>query len=156
MKTKSLHVAKSHALKPFASVVGVAWLAVAPVVASDVIFSPPVRLAGLYKITSSSDPVFPVSKTRECFLDFGEGIQSGKFSGSVAISVRVNPNVKVRIFSWQYFPDQGQLLIGRPFAHGSRNAVAIGAWQMKGLSDGVVFVRGNHQVVLRRPEPGDY
>ena len=55
------------------------------------------RFGGIYKVTSSNDPLFPATKTREYFLDFGRGIQANKLSGSVAVSMRRNPNVKVRI-----------------------------------------------------------
>lgn len=123
---------------------------------ADVPDASPARFRGMYKVTASNDPIFPASKTREYFLDFGRGIQGGKLSGSVAVSVRMNPNVKVRILSWEYFPDRGMLLIGNPFAHGSRNAVAIGAWEIRGFSNGIVFRRGNQKVVLTRADPNDY
>jgi hypothetical protein len=147
----------SEKLGRFSALVGAVLLCFSvPPVRADIPDSSPARLGGIYKIASSNDPAFPVTKSREYFLDFGKGLQSGKLSGSVTVSVRVNPHVKARILSWEYFPDQGRLLIGRPFAHGSRNAVAAGAWEIKGFSNGVVFQRGTYQVVLNRAGPGDY
>ncbi|MEO5713204.1 MAG: hypothetical protein ABIT37_06920 [Luteolibacter sp.] len=114
------------------------------------------RFGGIYKVTSSTDPIFPVTQTREYFLDFGSGIQPGKFSGSVAVSERQNPHVKVRIMAWQYFPDQGKMLIGNPYAEGSRKAVAAGVWRMTGNGSGVLFERGRYRVVLNPADPKDY
>ncbi|RYD19415.1 MAG: hypothetical protein EOP88_19080 [Verrucomicrobiaceae bacterium] len=112
---------------------------------------------GMYKIASSSDPIFPMGSGEEWFLDFGKGIQPGSSSsGSVAVSLRRNPNVKVRIMAWQYFPKQAQILIGNPYSEGSRNAVAKGAWTMSGAKNGVLFERGEFRVVLHRAEPADY
>jgi len=122
--------------------------------------SPPstgnVRIDGIYKVVSSSDPLFQVTGSREYFLDFGRGLWRSQCSGSVAISLRQNPSVKVRIMAWEYFPARQCLLIGNPFAEGSRKAVAIGVWRVRGYSGGLVWERGNHQVVLRRPDSGDY
>jgi hypothetical protein len=146
----------SRMLGMISAMVGAVLLSIStPPVRGDIPDASPSRFGGFYKVTSSNDPIFPVTKTREYFLDFGKGIQGGKLSGSVAVSVRMNPNVKVRIMSWEYFPDQDPLLIGNPFAHGSRNAVAAGAWQLKGSSDGVVLRRGTYQVVLTRADPGE-
>lgn len=114
------------------------------------------RLGGIYKVISSSDPMFPATRTCEYFLDFGRGIQVDKQSGSVAVSERRNPNVRVRIMAWQYFPDQGTIVVGNPYAEGSRNAVIRGAWRMRGISKGVIFERGTYQIVLQRADPKDY
>lgn len=114
------------------------------------------RFAGMYKVASSSDPIFPMGASEEWFLDFGKGISGGKMSGNVAVSLRRNPNVKVRIMAWQYFPEKGSLLIGNPFSEGSNKAVAKGVWQLEPTSNGVIFQRGNYQVVLRPADPGDY
>lgn len=113
------------------------------------------RLAGFYKVVASNDPLFPATSTREYFLDFGKGMQTDRLSGSVAVSLRENPSVRVRIMSWQYFPKDGSLLIGNPFAEGSRKAVATGAWKLKAGSNGAVLKRGNYQVVLHRADPGN-
>jgi len=114
------------------------------------------QFAGIYKVAASTDPMFPVTRTQEYFLDFGKGIQAGKLSGSVAISMRRNPNVKVRIMAWQYFPKQGSMVIGNPYSEDSRNAVARAVWKMTGGDNGVIFERGSYQVVLHRADPGDY
>lgn len=111
---------------------------------------------GMYKIASSTDPIFPMDSGQEWFLDFGKGVQAGKTSGSVAVSLRRNPNVKVRIMAWQYFPKQSQILIGNPYSEGSRNAVAKGAWTMSGARNGVLFEREGFRVVLHRADPADY
>jgi hypothetical protein len=116
----------------------------------------PVPFQGVYKVKSSNDPAFIVSPACEYFLDFGRGQDGGKPAGSVAVSVRVNPNVKVRILSWEYFPDKNLLLIGSPFAHGSRNAVAIGAWRLRGSGESLVFSRERCKVLLVRADPRDY
>lgn len=111
---------------------------------------------GMYKVTASSDPTFPIQANREWFLDFGNGISSGKFSGNVAVSMRQNPNVKVRIMAWQYFPKQGNIMIGNPYAEGSNQAVAMGNWQMRPTSQGFLLERGRYQVVLSPADPRDY
>lgn len=111
---------------------------------------------GMYKIASSNDPIFPMDASQEWFLDFGKGVSMEKFSGSVAVSLRQNPNVRVRIMAWQYFPKQGNLIIGNPYSEGSSKAVAKGSWQMTGTSGGVLFSRENYRVVLRRADPNDY
>ncbi len=110
----------------------------------------------MYQILSSNDPVFPMNAKQEWFLDFGKGIQPGRSGGSVAVSLRQNPHVKVRIMAWQYLPENGRILLGNPFAEGARKAVARGAWELLVRGDGVTFKRGNYQVVLHRADPADY
>ena len=107
-------------------------------------------------MAASSDPMFPMSETREYFLDFGKGIQAGKLSGSVAVSMRQNPQVQVRIMAWQYFPQEGKLVIGNPYSEGSRNAVARAMWTMRGGDNGVALNRLGYQLVLHRAASGDY
>jgi hypothetical protein len=155
MKTKRLGSPENH-LSKWLGRFAVAMLSASMVIAADIPNASSGRFGGIYKVTSSTDPLIPATKTSEYFLDFGRGIQPGKVSGSVAVSVRRNPQVKVRIMAWQYFPDQGKILIGNPYAEGSRRAVAKGVWRIKGIPDGVIFERGNYQVVLRRADPGDY
>ncbi len=114
------------------------------------------RFGGLYKITASSDPIFPANRSSEYFLDFGQGFRADRTGGRVAVSIRRNPNVSVRIMAWQYLPDQRKILIGTPSDDGSRRAVARGAWNMRGIANGVIFQRGNYQVILQRADPSDY
>jgi hypothetical protein len=133
-----------------------AVLAFSATTSADIPDRPSGRFGGVYKIASSSDPIFPATAKREYFLDFGDGVQAGRSSGNVAVSVRENPNVKVRIMAWQYFPDQGKILIGNPFAEGSNRAVAKGMWQLKPVFNGVVFERGSYRVVLQTVDPADY
>lgn len=111
------------------------------------------RLAGFYKVVASNDSQFPVTQQREYFLDFGKGIQADRLSGSVAVSLRENPRVRVRIMAWQYFPKNATLAIGNPFAEGSRKAVAAGVWKLRTSTKGAVLQRERYQVVLHRADP---
>ena len=123
---------------------------------ADVPDRPPGELFGIYKIASSSDPAFAVKTGEQWFFDFGEGICGGRLNGSVAISLRRNPSVRVDIRVWQYFPKEGSLLIGSPYHEGSKNAVALGNWQVQAVSGGLVLERGKQQILLNRPSPGEY
>lgn len=140
----------------WAVLVGIVMLAAAAMAPADIPDQASWRFGGIYKVASSTDPMFPATRTSEYFLDFGRGIQADQLSGSVAVSVRRNPKVNVRIMAWQYFPDQGKIVIGNPVAAGSRNAVARGAWRLRTIAGGVIFERGNYQVVLNRADPKDY
>ena len=140
----------------FSAYVGIAVISSFPLTLADVPSGSASQFGGIYKVASSTDPMFPVTGTREYFLDFGKGIQAGKLSGSVSISMRQNPKVQVRIMAWQYFPQQGRMVIGNPYAENSRNAVARAVWKMTGSANGVLFERGSYQVVLHRADPGDY
>lgn len=111
---------------------------------------------GMYKVAASTDPIFPMQESQQWFLDFGNGISAGSLSGNVAVSLRQNPNVKVRIMVWQYFPQEGSLLIGNPYEEGSNKAVAKGVWKLQATSQGVIFHRGGYEVVLERVLPGEY
>jgi hypothetical protein len=139
-----------------ASMATFAVLTVLPA-SADVIRSQSSReFKGMYKVASSTDPIFPMGNKEEWFLDFGKGIHDGIFSGSVAVSLRRNPQVKVRIMAWQYFPQNANLLIGNTYSEGSNKAVAKGVWTMDTTSQGIVFQRGSYQVVLHRADPRDY
>lgn len=127
-----------------------------PSARADVPDHPPGELFGIYKIASSSDPAFIVKGGEQWFFDFGKGIRGGNLNGSVAISLRRNPNVRVDIRVWQYFPKDGSLLIGSPYHEGSKNAVALGNWQLRAISGGLVLERGKRQILLNRPSPGEY
>ncbi|MEX1048723.1 MAG: hypothetical protein WED15_04285 [Akkermansiaceae bacterium] len=135
--------------------VAAAFAALAPFAQADLPDRAPGELRGLYKVAGSNDPIFPVTANQEWFLDFGEGITSKKMSGNVAVSLRENPSVRVRIMAWQFFPDKGNLLIGNPFHEGSSQAVARGNWQLRTTSSGAVFKRGPYQVVLHKADPAD-
>ena len=128
----------------------------APLTKADIPDRQPAEFAGMYKVVASNDPIFPMSQRHEWFLDFGTGIQRDKTSGSVAISLRENPNVSVRIMAWQYFPAESSMVIGNPYEDGSRNAVARGVWAMGATKSGVIFQRGNYRVVLHPADPSDY
>ncbi len=113
-------------------------------------------LSGMYKVAASTDPFFPAASDREWFLDFGTGVSSEKTSGKVAVSLRQNPSVKVRVMVWQVFPQTGQLYLGNQFSEGSKGAVAVADWQISNSRDSVILERGGYQIVLRRADPGDY
>ena len=138
------------------ALVGAITLGVSVTSQADVPDASSGKFGGLYKVESSTDPLFPATQSTEYFLDFGRGIQADKTSGSVAISVRQNPSVKVRILAWQYFPKNGKIMIGNPYSEGSKTVVARGSWNMKAIREGLVFERGNYQVILQRADPGDY
>jgi hypothetical protein len=110
------------------------------------------EFCGMYRIVSSNDPVFPMVAQQEWFLDFGGGIRPGRFSGSVAVSLRRNPNVKVRLMAWQYFPENGHIVLGNPFVEGDGKALARGAWELRIEGEGVIFKRGSYRVTLQRTE----
>jgi len=110
------------------------------------------EFGGMYRVVSSNDPVFPMVAQQEWFLDFGQGIRPGRCSGSVAVSLRRNPNVKVRIMAWQYFPENGHMVLGNPFVGGDGKALARGAWHLWIEGKRVVFKRDNYRVTLQRTD----
>ncbi|HEX7260799.1 MAG TPA: hypothetical protein VF258_03205 [Luteolibacter sp.] len=122
---------------------------------ADIPARTPGEFKGIYQVTASTDPIFPLHENQEWFLDFGQGIRPQITSGSVAVSLRQNPNVRVRIMAWQYFPGQGSIALGNPYASGSRQAVAKGVWKMSAISGGFIFKRDNYQVVLSPADPRD-
>lgn len=113
-------------------------------------------LGGMYKVASSNDPFFPVATDREWFMDFNSGINERKSSGKVAVSLRQNPNVKVRIMVWQVFPGTNELFLGNQFSEGSRQAVSVAQWRARNAGDSLILERHGYQIVLNRAEPGDY
>lgn len=112
-------------------------------------------LAGFYKIESCSDPLFPGDNQSEWFFDFGEGVRNGRTSGTVAVSLRQNPHVKVRILVWQVFPETSTLVIGNQTEEGSRKAVALASWRIGSGAGGVTLRRGTCQISLRRASAED-
>ncbi|GAA5127854.1 hypothetical protein JIN84_08095 [Luteolibacter yonseiensis] len=133
-----------------------AMFLVAPLSHADIPDSSSGQFKGIYKIASSTDPIFPMGTDQEWFLDFGKGITSGTMSGKVAVSLRENPKVRVRIMVWQYFPKQGNIMIGNTYAEGSNKAVAKADWQLDTTSKGVIFKRDGYQIVMHRADPADY
>lgn len=113
-------------------------------------------LSGMYKVASSSDPFFPAGTNREWFMDFNSGITNEKSSGKVAVSLRQNPNVKVRVMVWQVYPGTNELFLGNQFSEGSRNAVAVAQWRARNQGDSLVLERNGYQIVLNRAAPGEY
>ncbi len=159
MKTKLLHRTfntLASTFVKFTSVAGLALFTHSAALGADLPTQKAESFSGMYKIASSTDPMFPNTGTREYFMDFGKGIQPGRLAGNVAISMRENPHVKVRIMAWQYFPKQGTLVIGNPYSEGSKQAVVRAMWKMTGGENGVLFERENCQVVLKRADPNDY
>jgi len=160
MKTnRRLSSLENHVASRFgwiATLIAAASLTAAAVSRADATDPSSGRIGGIYKVASSTDPMFPATRTHEYFLDFGPGVQADKLSGNVAVSLRRNPNVQVRIMAWQYFPEQSAIALGNPFAEGSRNAVVRAAWRMRAIDNGILLKRGDYQVVLHRADPKDY
>ncbi|WP_411827680.1 hypothetical protein [Luteolibacter sp. AS25] len=115
-----------------------------------------VQLDGMYKVESSTDPIFPMAPRAEWFLDFGNSMQQGETSGKVAISLRENPDVKVKILVWQYYPDRNVLVIGTPAADGSGRAVPRGIWTVTANSSQLGLYREDVSVVMNQAGPNDY
>lgn len=113
------------------------------------------QVTGMYKVAASSDPFFPERQNVEWFLDFGNGT-SEKNNGKVAVSLRQNPNVKVRIMVWQMFPQNSSLVLGNQTGEGSKQAVALADWKVRNHARGIVLERGSYQIVLHRADPADY
>jgi len=111
-------------------------------------------ISGYYKVSSSSDPIFNTSGS-EWFLDFGKGAAVGKTSGSVAVSMRQNPNVRTRILVWQFFPASGNLVLGYQTAEGSKQAVMLATWKVTPTATGMILRRGEYQMVIHRAAEGD-
>ena len=113
-------------------------------------------LAGMYKVISGNDPTFPQSGAQEWFLDFGRGVTAEKLSGTVAVTLRENPSLRVRILVWQYYPAEGFLRLGHQAAEGSRQAVMLAQWQVAPASAGALLLqRGSYQVLLKPAQPTD-
>ena len=122
----------------------------------DIPDKPVSGLNGIYKVAASNDPLFPLNKGNEWFLDFGSGMTSNTSSGPLTVSMRRNPDVSVRMMVWQFSRNTSTLMIGNQFERGSRQAVAKGAWKVSATDEGMVLDRGGVRLILFRPEPGDY
>lgn len=142
----------------FAAVAGACALALgSPLAGADVQDAPAPtqsRLQGFYRVVASNDPLFTLQDKREWFMDFGKGVTSGKTHGTVAVSLRQNPKVRVKVMVWQAFPQTSTLVIGEQTGEGSNKAVALGSWQVRPNSTGFMLERGNYRIVLDRSEPG--
>ena len=108
-----------------------------------------------YQVVSSNDPLFPMDRGQEWFLDFGRMDSAGMTHGSVSVSLRQNPNLRIRIFSWQYYPKTAILVIGNPTEPGSNQAVVRAYWRMLTTQAGIRLERGQHHVTLCRADPSD-
>ena len=110
---------------------------------------------GYYKVTQSSDPLFPQGANKEWFLDFGNALTRGHTSGTVAVSMRENPKVRVRILVWQLYRENGTLVIGNQTEEGSSRAVPLASFQVTSLPSGLLLQRDNYQVSLQRAAEAD-
>jgi hypothetical protein len=140
------------------ALVATAAFSMAPVLHADIPDKPFAQrsgLSGYYKVAANTDPFFGSKPDREWFLDFGEGVLAGKTSGSVAVSMRENPNVKVKLLVWQLDPTTRTLIVGAPTEDGSRKAVALAQWQVVPTLNGVTLLRGDYEVSLRRANSGE-
>ena len=137
-----------------AAATGMAMMAFSPAAQADAP-SGGALLTGMYKVSSSNDPLFPERERLEWFLDFGSGQAAGRTSGTLAVSMRENPNVKVKVLVWQIFGG-GYLKVGARTGEGSKQAVGIADWEVSHRPAGLVLQRGNFEVVLNRADPSDY
>jgi hypothetical protein len=104
-------------------------------------------LRGLYRVTASTDPFFALEGGQEWFVDFGGGAE--KFSGRLALTLRQNPNLRVRLLVWQFSPDSGTLRIGRGSTTSPREAIAAASWQLaRGPAGALLLRRDQHQATL--------
>lgn len=149
---------ESHGLKFFAFLAALLLVAFASPSRADVPdgHRSSLSLNGMYKVAASNDPFFPVATGREWFMDFNSGITGEKSSGSVAVSLRQNPNVKVRIMVWQVFPGTNELFLGNQFSEGSRKAVSVAQWRASNSGESLVLERHGFRIVLNRADPADY
>lgn len=92
---------------------------------------------------------------KQWFLDFGKANATGPDHGAVSISLRQNPNLRIRICAWQYFPKTSTLVIGNPTEPGSNHAVVRAYWKTRPHHTGIRLERGQSFVALRRADPAD-
>ncbi|BCU75851.1 hypothetical protein llg_05660 [Luteolibacter sp. LG18] len=130
----------------------------APVLRADIPDQPAGPMAsvsGYYKVVASSDPLFAMKPQCEWFLDFGGGESAGRHSGNLAVSLRQNPSVKVRMLVWQLYSESRTLVVGNQTAEGSRKAVMLAHWKVIPNSAGLVLQRGDYQIALRRADASE-
>lgn len=131
----------------------VALMAATPILRADIPDQPSgprASVSGYFKVVASSDPLFAMQADREWFMDFGKGEQAGRQSGSLAVSLRQNPNVRVRMLVWQLYSDSSTLVVGNQTEEGSRKAVMLANWKVYPNSTGLILQRGDYQIALRR------
>jgi len=131
----------------------VALMATTPILRADIPDKPAgprASVSGYFKVVSSSDPLFAMQADREWFLDFGGGEQAGRHTGSLAVSLRQNPSVRVRLLVWQLYSDSSTLVVGNQTEEGSRKAVMLANWKVYPNSTGLILQRGDYQIALRR------
>lgn len=127
-----------------------------PLAAADYSYAPSTPAPiGYYKIVRSSDPMFPSDANKEYFLDFGHAIERGRTSGTVAVSLRENPRVQVKLLVWQLFPETSTLVIGAPEDENSRQAVALASWKVRTGAAGMILHRDQFQIALQRAQSTD-
>ncbi|MGC4015030.1 MAG: hypothetical protein QM755_11030 [Luteolibacter sp.] len=136
----------------------VVLLTTAPILRADLPDKPAgprASVSGYFKVVFSTDPLFAMKQDREWFMDFGGGEQAGKHSGSLAVSLRQNPSVRVRMLVWQLYPDSSTLVVGNQTEEGSRKAVMLTNWKVYPNSTGLVLQRGDYQIGLRRADASE-
>jgi hypothetical protein len=143
-------------LRTLLAIIAMLFAIALPPASADVPDRGEVSLSGMYQVAASNDPMFPMDRNQEWFLDFGKGIHDGISSGKLAVSLRENPKVSVRIMVWQYNPKERALLIGNETAQGSGRAVARGVWSLGIDSDAIFLLRGKSTIVLKRADSSDY
>jgi hypothetical protein len=156
MNTQPVHIRKHHSLAFIVVPLLIFVLGISTLRADIPDRNSSISLAGMYKVSASTDPFFPVAADREWFMDFGTGITDRKSAGNVAVSLRQNPNVKVRIMVWQVFPATGQLYLGNQYSEGSRKAVAVADWKIRNAGRTVILERHGYRIVLNQADAGDY
>ncbi len=112
-------------------------------------------IQGFYQVVASNDPLFPMDRGKEWFLDFGKAGPPDIHHGSVSVSLRQNPNLKIRLFAWQYFAKTGVLVIGNPTEPGSNQAVVRASWSLRPHQNGMRLERLQYSIALRRADPSD-
>jgi len=158
MKTKEIirsNVTQGCSAIAAASIWIIAAISSRPAMA-DIPDRPKTVLQGMYKVETCNDPLFPMGKGREWFLDFGKGMSNGQTSGKVAVSLRQNPNVRVNIMVWQYFRRENVLIIGNQSAEGSGKAVARGVWTLGSDLDAVFLIAQTCNITMKTAVPNDY
>jgi len=111
-------------------------------------------LRGLYRVAASTDGFFPVDGGQEWFLDFGRGTEPS--SGRLALTLRQNPNLRVRLLVWQFTPERATLRIGRESARQPGHALAPTSWQLtRGTAGSLVLRRAEGQTTLVPATPSD-